>query len=503
MIQARESAGLLIIQAAPLHVATSWYLSAMRFLALILTLALLALAGCASSPSKPNILILLVDDLGWRDFGPYGQDFAETPNVDAFAKQSVRFTAAYSAGPVCSPTRAAIMTGKYPARVNINDWIPGTDFPKAKTLPPSDLDQLPLEHVTLAEALRGAGYSTFHVGKWHLGGEGFLPQDQGFDANIMGSHIGHPASHFFPYGNSLTTKPSATHAVPLPTLDRRDGEYLADRQAQEAITLLRSAAAKPNPFFMHLSFYAIHAPWEAPAALIERYESRAKQRAGGANIPRAQIIAAAMIEATDRAIGRVLDELHATGLDKNTIVFLTSDNGGLGPASDNRPLRGQKRSLWEGGIRVPLIVRWPGLTTPGALVAEPVISQDLFATACDAAGVPVGADVKEDSRSLTPLLSGRAITPGREAIFWHFPHNETDMVGPRGAVRRGQWKLIEEYESGELLLFDLDADPAESTNVAARFPETASQLVQLLHAWRDRVGAKMPTPNPHADFNAR
>lgn len=475
----------------------------MRFLALNLALALLVLTGCASSPAKPNILILLVDDLGWRDFGPYGQDLAETPNIDAFAKQSVRFTCAYSAGPVCSPTRAALLTGKYPARVNINDWIPGTDFPNAGTLPPPDLDQLPLEHTTLAEALRPAGYSTFHVGKWHLGGQGFLPQDQGFDVNIMGSHIGHPASHFFPYGNSLNDKPSASHAVPLPTLDRRDGEYLADRQAQEAITLLRAAAAKPDPFFMYLSFYAIHAPWEAPAALIEKYESRAKQRPGGANIPRPQIITAAMIEETDRAIGRVLDELHATGLDKSTVVFFTSDNGGLMPASVNRPLRGQKRSLWEGGIRVPLIVRWPGLTTPGTLASEPVISQDLFATACEAAGVRTGADVKEDARSLSPLLAGRNLSPGREAIFWHFPHNETAKVGPRGAVRRGRWKLIEEYQSGELLLFDLDADPAESTNVAAQFPDTASQLAQLLHAWRDRVGAKMPSPNPNADPNVK
>ncbi|NUQ52408.1 MAG: sulfatase [Phycisphaerales bacterium] len=474
----------------------------MRCLVSILSLFLLALTGCSPTPARPNILILLVDDLGWRDFGPFGQDLAETPNIDAFAKQSVRFTAAYSAGPVCSPTRAAIITGQYPARVNINDWIPGTRFPKAQTLPPPDLDQLPLEQVTLAEALRGAGYSTFHVGKWHLGGAGFLPQDQGFDVNIMGSHIGHPASHFFPYGNSLDSKPAASHAVPLPTLERRQDEYLADRQADEAITLLRNAATQTRPFFMHLSFYAIHTPWEAPAALIEKYQARARQRPGGDKIPRAQIIAAAMIETTDRAIGRVLDELHASGMDANTLVFLTSDNGGLGPASDNRPLRGQKRSLWEGGIRVPLMVRWPGLNAPGAIVSEPVISQDLFATACDAAGVPVGAEVKEDARALTPLLRGRAVTPAREAIFWHFPHNETAQVGPRGAVRRGQLKLIEEYQTGERLLFDLSADPSETTNVAAKFPDTAAQLAQLLHAWRERVGAKMPTPNPQADHGA-
>ncbi|MCC6228188.1 MAG: sulfatase [Phycisphaerales bacterium] len=475
----------------------------MRFLAPILALVLLALPGCASPPAKPNILILLVDDLGWRDLGPYAQDLAETPNIDAFARQSVRFTAAYSAGPVCSPTRASIITGKYPARVNINDWIPGTDFPHARTLPPPDLDQLPLEHVTLAESLRSVGYTTFHVGKWHLGGRGFLPQDQGFDVNIMGSHIGHPASHFFPYGNSLNDKPSASHAVPLPTLELRDAEFLAHRQADEAITLLRDAATKPNPFFMHLSFYAIHAPWQAPAALIEKYESLASQRPGGTNIPRAQIVTAAMIEATDQAIGLVLDELRASGLDKSTIVFLTSDNGGLGPASDNRPLRGQKRSLWEGGIRVPLMVRWPTIATPGAIISEPVISQDLFATACDAAGVPMGTDVREDARSLMPLLRGQGVSLGRDALYWHFPHNETDAVGPRGAVRRGQWKLIEDYESGTLLLFDLDADPGESTNVAPQFPDTASHLAHLLHTWRDRVGAKMPSPNPQVDPNIK
>lgn len=469
----------------------------MRPLTPILSFILLVLTGCSSPHAKPNVLILLVDDLGWRDLGPYGQDLAQTPNIDTFAKQSVRFTAAYSAGPVCSPTRAALMTGKYPARVNINDWIPGTEFPKAKTLPPPDLDQLPLDHVTLAEALRGAGYSTFHVGKWHLGGKGYLPQDQGFDVNIMGSHIGHPASHFFPYGNSLNDHPPSSHAVPLPTLEPRDGEYLADRQAEEAVSLIRIAAAGQRPFFMHLSFYAIHAPWQGPSALVEKYDKLSRDAA--AKTPRNRIVTAAMIDATDHAIGRVLDELRATGLDRNTIVFLTSDNGGLGPASDNRPLRGQKRSLWEGGIRVPLLIRWPNVAAPGTTIAEPVISQDLFATACDAADVPIPNEVKRDACSLMPLISRKSASLGREAIFWHFPHNETANVGPRGAVRRGKWKLIEDYESGELLLFDLDADPSESTNLATHYPDIASQLAETLKTWRSQVGANMPTPNPTAD----
>lgn len=485
------------------------------------TLALVCLAvvlgGCATnravpsnvenpgaSATRPNILVILVDDLGWRDLGPYGQDFARTPRIDEFAKDSVMFTAAYSAGPNCSPTRAALMTGKYPARVNITDWIPGAQYPKAKMLAAKDLDALPLEEVTIAESLKGTGYATWHVGKWHLGREGFFPEDQGFDVNIMGSHIGHPASHFFPYGNSLDGKPAHNSAVPLRPLVGAKGEYLADRQAEEAAALLKRAAQSDTPFFLHLSFYAVHAPLEARESDIERYrELRAANDKGGqpegepgSRLPRP--VYAAMIESLDTAVGRVLDELRASGLERSTLVVLTSDNGGLSSSTDNRPLRGGKRSLWEGGIRVPLLVRWPGVTTPGTRRSDPVITQDLYATACEVAGARPSDEVLEDSRSLVGLLHGRDASLDRTALFWHFPHNETADVGPRGAVREGRWKLIEDLEDGSVQLFDLEVDPSETRDVSKDNAGVAARLTGRLREWRSRVGANMPTPNPNA-----
>jgi arylsulfatase A-like enzyme len=465
-----------------------------------LLLALCFLRPAVAQPATPprtNILIILVDDLGWRDLGAYGQEFARTPRLDALAKEGARFTAAYAACPVCSPTRAALMTGQYPARINITDWIPGTPFPKARTLPPKDLDALPLDLVTLAEALRNRGYTACHIGKWHLGGEGFLPQDQGFDINLMGSHIGHPASYFYPYGNAVDGKPGASHAVPLPILAGAEGEYLTARQAEDAAAFVRRAAEAESPFFMHLSFYAVHTPLQAPEADIERYAALKASRedaAGRLPLP----VYAAMLETLDAAIGRVLDELHAAGLEQSTLVMVTSDNGGLSSSTDNRPLRGGKRSLWEGGIRVPLLVRWPGVVKPGAELSEPVITQDLFATACEVGGATICEEARIDSRSLAGLLRGEAAALDRDALYWHFPQNQTGNVGPRGAIREGRWKLIEEYEDGRLMLFDLEADPSETNDLAGKERGTAERLAEKLRAWRATVGARMPSPNPNA-----
>lgn len=459
--------------------------------ALAASAALPAQTAPTPAPVKPNIVVLFVDDLGWHDLGCYGQRIARTPNIDRLAAEGMRFTQAYSANPVCSPTRAALMTGKYPARVNINDWIPGTPFPQARMRPPVDLDQLPLAETTLAERLRARGYATWNVGKWHLGGEGFLPQDQGFDVNRMGSHIGHPASHHFPFGYGPDGKPAHTHAVPTLPPDAKQGDYLADVQARTAAKLIAEARGGGKPFYLQLSFYSVHTPIEAKAADIERYRNLAvERRAGPGEKPRPAF--AAMLENLDSAVGTVLHALEQHGLAKDTLVVLSSDNGGLDSVSDNRPLRGGKRSLWEGGIRVPLLVRWPGVVAAGSQSDVPTMTQDVHRGLCSAAGAEVDALVREDSFDVDPVWRGQAANE-RPPLFWHFPQNEKPEVGPRGAMRDGRWKLIEDFETDTVLLFDLVEDPNETTDVAAREPARAAAMRDALRAWRQRVGALMPT----------
>lgn len=456
---------------------------------------LAALAACATPPPvatpPPNIVVLFVDDLGWHDLGCYGQRIAATPNIDRLAAEGMLFTQAYSSNPVCSPTRAALMTGKYPARVNIHDWIPGTPFPGARMVPPVDLDQLPLAETTLAERLRARGYATWNVGKWHLGGEGFLPQDQGFDANWMGSHIGHPASHHFPFGHVAAGSPAHTHAVPTLPHDVAPGDYLADVQARLAARLFAQARASDQPFYLQLSFYAVHTPIEAKAADITRHRELAKARgAGPDHKPRPAF--AAMLENLDTAVGTVLRALEQNGLANDTLVVLSSDNGGLDPVSDNRPLRGGKRSLWEGGIRVPLLVRWPGVVPAGAQSDVPVMTQDVHRGLCTAAGAEIDAAVREDAIDADALWRGRP-PAARPPLFWHFPQNERPEVGPRGAMRDGRWKLIEDFETDTAMLFDLVADPSETTDVASREAERVAAMRAALREWRQRVGAAMPT----------
>lgn len=456
---------------------------------------LLLACACAAPQTtdtrRPNVVVLLVDDLGWRDIGAYGQDVAQTPNLDALARQGQRYTQAYAANPVCSPTRAALMTGKYPARIPIDDWIPGTQFPKARMLPPRDLDALPLAETTLAEALRARGYATWHVGKWHLGGEGFLPEDQGFDVNWMGSHIGHPASHFFPYDAG---KPGHSHTVTRLPPGGAAGDYLADAQARAAAELLRGAAGGGQPFYLQLSFYAVHAPIEAKPADVARHRQLAAA-AGRGKDARPRPAFAAMLENLDAAVGTVLAALDEQGLADDTIVVFTSDNGGLATVSENAPLRGGKRSLWEGGLRVPLVVRWPGVVPANSECALPVVTQDVhrgLRSAAGAAGDPV---VAEDAFDLARIWRGEQVV-ARGPIFWHFPQHETEQVGPRGAIRDGDWKLIEDLATGGVLLFDLARDPGEARDLATAEPARAQELLGRLRAWRARIGAQMPIQNP-------
>ncbi|MBL8726721.1 MAG: sulfatase [Planctomycetes bacterium] len=449
------------------------------------------------------MLVLFVDDLGWRDVGAYGQDIAKTPNIDRLAREGMRFTQAYAANPVCSPTRAALMTGKYPARVDINDWIPGTPFPQARMLPPSDLDQLPLAETTLAERLRDRGYATWNVGKWHLGGEGFLPQDQGFAENHMGSHTGHPASHHFPFGHDAHGKPAHTHAVPGLPSGVGPGDYLADVQAEVAARLIRGARNGAQPFYLQLSFFAVHTPIEAKAADVERQRTARRDRL--AALPpdaraahedaRPRPAFAAMLENLDSAVGTVLAALDAAGLANDTLVVFTSDNGGLDSVSNNRPLRGGKRSLWEGGIRVPLLVRWPGVVAPASTCDLPVITQDVHRGVCAATEAPVDDAVVADAFDLLPAWRGEVVAT-RPPLFWHFPQHETQEVGPRGAMRDGTWKAIEDFATGAVLLFDLARDPGETTDLAAAEPARAAAMQAAMQTWRQRVGAAMPTKNP-------
>lgn len=431
-----------------------------------------------SGGQKPNFVFFLIDDLGWRDLTCYGSKFYETPNIDRLARQGMKFSNAYAACPVCSPTRASILAGKYPARLHLTDWIPGHKRPRAKLRVPEFNQQLPLEEVTIAEALKPVGYVSASFGKWHLGGKTFYPEDQGFDLNFGGDHRGQPPSYFYPY------------RIPnIPT--GRKGEYLTDRLTEEAEHFMEKN--KDKPFFLYLSHYAVHTPLQAKSEMIARY--RAKVTPGDAqNNP----TYAAMIQSVDESVGRVMRKLDDLGIADRTIVIFMSDNGGLAWVTSNAPLRAGKGTMYEGGIREPMIVRWPAVVKPGSTCDVPVTSVDFYPTILAIAGVK-DVPVKDiDGVSLVPLLrqSGRL---RRGAIYWHYPHYHPCGATPCGAIRRGDYKLIEFYEDGRLELFNLKQDIGERNNLAAAMPQKAAELHKKLANWRRAVKAQMPTPNPDYD----
>jgi len=456
---------------------------------------------------KPNFVFFLVDDLGWKDLGCYGSVFYETPNVDKLAASGMRFTSAYAACPVCSPTRASILTGKYPARLHTTDYFgaPQPDtvqkhWTKDKPLLPARYDdRLPLAEVTLAEALKEGGYRTFFTGKWHLGPEGFWPEDQGFDINQGGCERGGPyggKKYFSPYGNPR-----------LP--DGPDGEHLPDRLATETCRFIEDN--KDRPFLAYLAFYSVHTPLMAREDLKAKYEEKAKKlehkspawgTEGDRQVRLIQdhAIYAGMVEAMDQAVGKVLDTLDRLDLARDTVVFFMSDNGGLstseGHPTSNLPLRAGKGWLYEGGIREPMIVRWPGGVQAGSVCDEPVISTDFYPTMLDMAGLPLKPEQHMDGRSMTPILKQQGRQEGR-AFFWHYPHYGNQGGSPGGAVRVGDYKLIEFFEDNRVELYNLKADLGEQDNLAARMPEKAAELRRMLHRWRTEVGARMPTPNPN------
>lgn len=473
----------------------------MRLLPAFLASLLLAASLLAGSPPRPaNIVFFLADDLGQRDLGSYGSTFYETPHLDRLARDGARFTDAYAACPVCSPTRASILTGRWPQRTGITDFIGAPRTPdqwkrNTRALPAPYEDRLALDAPTVAKSLKSAGYATFFAGKWHLGPEGWWPENQGFDFNLGGNERGGPYGgkrYFSPYGNPRLT-------------DGPEGEHLPDRLAQEAVKFI--TAHRDRPFLVYFPFYSVHTPLMAREDLRLKYEEKRRRlglgeswgREGEREVRQIQshAVYAGMIEAMDLAVGRVLQALDDLGQREHTLVVFTSDNGGLatseGSPTSNLPLRAGKGWMYEGGIRVPLIVRWPQVARPGSVVAAPVSSPDFFPTFLAAAGLPPPAG-RTDGRSLVPVLRGETTT--ERALFWHYPHYGNQGGAPAAAVRRGDWKLISWLEDGREELFHLAGDLGEERDLASREATRVAALRTELRAWQQDVGARFPVPNP-------
>jgi len=444
----------------------------LRTTVLFIFCTLLSASGAAAR--APDILYIVTDDLGWMDLHVQGNQKLRSPNLDAFAKAGVRFTDAYAAAPVCSPTRSALITGLAPARLHITQHGADTArfWPEDRILqPPPTRTSLPPGTTTLADRLRAHGYATGFFGKWHLGKEeSEWPPQHGFDVNVGGCGLGGPPTYWDPYR--------------IPAIEpRKQGEYLSDRLADEAITWMRK---QDKPIFVCLWTYNPHYPFEAPEELTAHY--RGKEGPGLKNP-----IYGSQIEATDRAIGRVLDELARQGRDREALVIVTSDNGGWTGATDNRPLRAGKGYLYEGGIRVPLFVRWPGVTEAGTVVETPVTSMDLAATVIDAAGAHLNADESLDGVSLRGLLAGQQLEP--RALCFHYPHWAFHKENrPGSAIRKGDYKLIRHYDDNSLELYNLARDIGETKNLVQRQPQLARELNAMLSQWLKETKAGQPTP---------
>jgi len=459
---------------------------------------LTASAFSAPANAKPNILIILADDMGWADAGCYGADLHETPNIDRLAGESVRFTDAY-AMPVCSPTRGSLLTGRHAARIHITIWAEGSqEGPKGRKLLQADsLHDLPHTETTLAKHLHDAGYFTALVGKWHLGDAGFFPETHGFDVNIGGTHWGAPQTYWWPYSGTGRYGKEFRY---VPHLEfGKPGEYLTDRLTDEALRVIDHAGERP--FFLYLAHHAPHTPIEAKAEDVKYFESKLRPGTNHRNA-----VYAAMIRSFDDNVGRVLSHLRVRGLEQNTIVIFLSDNGGYTgtdkqsgqtvPVTNNAPLRSGKGSCYEGGTRVPLMIRWPGVSVKAAECREPVTVMDIFSTLLAAGGVQPPADVKLDGLDLKPLLVNPSAKLERDAVFFHYPHYY-ETTTPVGAIRARDWKLLEYFEDNRVELYNLKDDPSEKTDLAKQQPDKAAELLARLHAWRGEVGAAMPTVNPN------
>jgi len=471
----------------------------LRTILLCAALGFFCLTVCAAPAGEPaakkmNVIFILADDLGWSDLGCYGADLHETPNLDRLASQSVRFTRAYAMS-VCSPTRASIMTGKHAARLHITIWREGalSAPPQKKVIPPKPVADLPLEETTIAEALKAAGYLTFHVGKWHLGDASHYPETQGFDVNIGGTHWGAPNSYFYPFSGSKVF--GDFRYVPGLGVGK-PGDYLTDRFTDEALKLID--AAGDRPFYLNLCFHNPHTPIEAKPHLVDYYSKKLQPGMHHQNPAYA-----AMIHTLDENVGRIMARLEERGLADHTLLVFNSDNGGFindyqkRTVTDNYPLRSGKGSLYEGSVRVPLLVRWPGVTPKGAVCSAPVLCTDYFRTLAGVAGLPESAlgGSGIDGVSLVPLLKDPKAKLAREAMYFHYPHYY-HTTSPVSAIRQGNWKLLEYYEDGKTELYNLADDPSEQNDLAQEKSDKAAELKQQLHAWLKSVGAQLPDPNP-------
>jgi arylsulfatase A-like enzyme len=446
---------------------------------------------------QPNIILITVDDLGWTDLGCYGSTFYETPNIDKLAREGFRFTNAYAAAAICSPTRAAIMTGQYPARIGITDWIRARfqgggeqnregfeDFPDKNLLTPYNPYHLDIEETTIPELLKTEGYVSGFIGKWHLGTEAWFPEKQGFDMNKGGCDYGQPPSYFDPY-ISLPNRWRKDTLKGFPNLNpRMDDEYLTDREAAEAIDFIREN--KNKKFFLNLCHYAVHTPIQGKADIITKYKNKKATN-------HKSVVYAAMVESVDEALGQILKTLKELGLNDETMIIFTSDNGGLltDIATDNSPLRSGKGYPYEGGIRIPTIVNWKNRIEPGSITDQPIISMDLLPTICSAAGVNIPEDLTIDGNNLMPLLlDGEALQ--ERSLYWHFPHYRERDVVPYNIVRKNKWKLIHRYEEREIELYDLEADLSETKDLSQSHPEVVKALYDDLTKWLTKVDAKIP-----------
>jgi len=459
--------------------------------ALSLVLLTVFLGGCSQTESRPpNVVLIVADDLGWTDLSSYGSRYYETPNIDRLASEGMRFTSAYAC-PNCAPTRAALMSGQYSPRTGIYTVGSGARGLEKfrKLVPAPNQTELALEKTTLAESLQAAGYRTAHIGKWHLGGGGHLPTNQGFDVNIAGNERGAPGrgGYFSPYENPNVE-------------DGPEGEYLTDRLSAEAVRFIESA--EDGPFFLYMCFYSVHTPISGKPDLIEKWKR--KEPVGGHRNPEY----AAMVNSLDDGVGRILEALSRQGLSDNTVVFFYSDNGGVGgyhnagvdsrDITDNAPLRGGKGMLYEGGVRVPLIVRYPGVTAPGSVSDTPVINVDFYPTLLEIAGGAPPPSQQLDGVSFLPILNGGQ-TGGRPPLYWHFPGylQGRQEVGawrttPAGAIRDGDFKLIEFFETGKTELYNLREDISEARDLTETMPGKSTELKQRLEAWRQAASAPMP-----------
>ena len=456
---------------------------------LVVTFPQASFAAEKTPVRHPNVIVILVDDMGQTDLSCYGSRFYETPNVDQLAKEGVRFSNGYSACTVCSPTRAALLTGKYPARLHLTDWIAGHERPHAKLKIPDWRKFLPFEEITLAEQLKAAGYATASIGKWHLtpglkeGDEAYYPEKHGFDLNIGGYARGQPPSYVAPYK--------------IPTLpEGPPGEFLTDREAAESVKFIE--ANKDRPFFLYLPHYAVHTPIAGKPEVVAKYQAKAAKLP---ELKQKNPAYAALVESVDDSLGTIRSALKRLKLEDNTIIVFTSDNGGLilrnDKATDNSPLRAGKGSAYEGGVRVPLIIFWPGVTKASLVEAAPAITVDLYPTLLEMTGVkPLQSFV--DGISLAPLLKS-GTKPDRDAIFWHYPHYHPGGATPYSAIRSGDFRLVHFYEDGRDELYDLGNDIGESKDLASAQPDRTKALRTRLDAWLKSVDAQLPTPNPAYD----